>query len=200
MVRCDQRDRRQSPGPLMPQFRRGWEDLVAGRPPRAQERLPPDGTEDDDHAELPQYPHLALEVRLASGELDSRRLVLRWGAPHRRGDVAIPKDQSIVLRNGGGLIRKPGPVQSPVQEFPAPVPVNARPVRFPPWAAGARPTIRTLASGTPNPGTGRPQYTQSRKAARFVRATRSRYRTSRGHWQHATISEATRSMRALGTA
>jgi len=115
----------------MPKFRRGWEDLVADRPPRAQERLHRDGTEDDDHAELPQQPHLALEVRLASGELDPRRLVLRWGAPHRRGDVAIPKDQSIVLRNGGGLIRKPGAVQSAVQKFPTPVPRECAPGAIP---------------------------------------------------------------------
>src|SRR5256886_10929058 len=51
--------------------------------------------------------------------------------------------------------------------------------------------MRTSASGSPNPGTGRPQYSQSRNAARFVRATRSRYRTRRGHRRHATISEAT---------
>src|SRR5256885_1847548 len=53
--------------------------------------------------------------------------------------------------------------------------------------------MRTSASGSPNPGTGRPQYSQSRNAARFVRATRSRYRTRRGHRRHATTSEATRS-------
>src|SRR5256885_15516827 len=51
--------------------------------------------------------------------------------------------------------------------------------------------MRTSASGSPNPGTGRPQYSQSRNAARFVRATRSRCRTRRGHRRHATTSEAT---------
>src|SRR2546428_8365082 len=53
--------------------------------------------------------------------------------------------------------------------------------------------MRTSASGSPNPGTGRPQYSQSRNAARFVRATRSRYRTRRGHRRHATTSATTRS-------
>ena len=42
-------------------------------------------------------------------------------------------------------------------------PVNIRPVRFPPWAAGASPTISSRASAGPNPGTGRPQYVQSAK-------------------------------------
>src|SRR5438132_963016 len=54
-----------------------------------------------------------------------------------------------------------------------------RPVRFAPCAAGASPTISTRALGSPNAGTGRPQYSQSRYAARFSRATRSRYSTSR---------------------
>jgi len=33
--------------------------------------------------------------------------------------------------------------------------VNIRPVRFPPWAAGARPTTTSRASGSPKPGRGR---------------------------------------------
>ena len=42
-------------------------------------------------------------------------------------------------------------------------PVNTRPVRFPPCAAGARPTTSNRAAGSPNPGTGRPQYSSCRK-------------------------------------
>ena len=37
-------------------------------------------------------------------------------------------------------------------------PVNIRPVRLVPFAAGARPTSSTSASGSPNDGPGRPQY------------------------------------------
>jgi hypothetical protein len=59
-------------------------------------------------------------------------------------------------------------------------PVNIRPVRFPPCAAGASPTISIRASAGPKPGTGRPQYVQSANAARLVRATSSRQSTSRG--------------------
>ena len=40
---------------------------------------------------------------------------------------------------------------------PAASPVNMRPVRFPPWAAGARPTRRSRADAFPRLGTGRAQ-------------------------------------------
>ena len=46
--------------------------------------------------------------------------------------------------------------------------MNIRPVRLAPCAAGASPTISTRARGSPNPGTGRPQYSSSRNEARFV--------------------------------
>ena len=36
--------------------------------------------------------------------------------------------------------------------------MNIRPVRFAPWAAGARPRSSTRAPGSPKPGSGRPQY------------------------------------------
>ena len=66
--------------------------------------------------------------------------------------------------------------------------MKTRPVRLPPCAAGASPTIRIRPSASPNPGTGRPQYSSSRKRATFSRATSSRHATSRGQRRHATIS------------
>jgi hypothetical protein len=39
-------------------------------------------------------------------------------------------------------------------EPPIPSPVNTRPVRLAPCAAGASPTISSRAAGSPNPGTG----------------------------------------------
>ena len=44
-----------------------------------------------------------------------------------------------------------------IRKSPDPSPVNTRPVRFAPCAAGARPRTSTRASGSPKPGTGRPQ-------------------------------------------
>ena len=67
-------------------------------------------------------------------------------------------------------------------------PVNTRPVRLPPWAAGARPRTSTRAAGSPKPGTGRPQYSSAANDARFSRATCSRHATSRGQRRQATTS------------
>lgn len=50
---------------------------------------------------------------------------------------------------------------------PAPSPVNTRPVRLAPWAAGASPTMSSDAAGSPKPGTGFAQYTSSRWAFFF---------------------------------
>jgi hypothetical protein len=73
------------------------------------------------------------------------------------------------------------------RKSPEESPVNMRPVRFDPCAPGARPATRTRASGSPNPGTGLPQYSSERKARRFSHATRSRHSTRRGHRRQRTI-------------
>ena len=66
--------------------------------------------------------------------------------------------------------------------------MNTRPVRLPPWAAGASPTMSRRAAGSPNPGSGRPQYVSPACRATFSRATSSRHATRRGHARQATIS------------
>src|SRR2546423_309733 len=66
-----------------------------------------------------------------------------------------------------------------------------RPVRFAPCAAGARPTTSKRAAGSPNPGTGFPQYVQSRNSRFFSRATRRQWRRSRGQRPQATIARLT---------
>src|SRR5436309_13451818 len=68
-----------------------------------------------------------------------------------------------------------------------------RPVRFAPCAAGASPIIKRRASGSPNPGTGFPQYFHSRNSRFFSRATRRQEARSRGHRLHATIARLTES-------
>src|SRR5262249_3164303 len=91
-----------------------------------------------------------------------------------------------------GWFAKPARYSAPKSQSPERSPVNTRPVRLPPWAAGARPTTAMHASGSPKPGTGRAQYTSSRKAARRVTATSSRQATSRGPARQATISDSRR--------
>ena len=56
-----------------------------------------------------------------------------------------------------GWLANPARQRARKSQSPDRSPVNTRPVRFPPWAAGARPTTTTCAPGSPNPGTGRPQ-------------------------------------------
>src|SRR5699024_7918547 len=73
-------------------------------------------------------------------------------------------------------------------------PVNTRPVRFAPCAAGARPTSSSCARGSPNPGAGRPQYGSSANARRRRWATSSRQATSRGHARQ-TLERASRASR-----
>src|SRR5262249_37600567 len=79
-------------------------------------------------------------------------------------------------------------------------PVKTRPVRFPPCAAGASPSTSTRARGSPKPGTGRPQYSSSRNAARFVHATSSRHATSRGHARQPVMSASSRAKSSRVTA
>lgn len=63
--------------------------------------------------------------------------------------------------------------------------MNIRPVRLVPLAAGARPTMRTCASGSPKDGPGLPQYGWSaNEARRPVRAADSRQDTSLGQARH----------------
>jgi hypothetical protein len=73
-----------------------------------------------------------------------------------------------------GMLAKPARCSAAIRkspEPPAPSPVNTRPVRLAPCAAGASPTISRRASASPNPGTGRAQYVSSRYARRFSRPT-----------------------------
>jgi hypothetical protein len=79
--------------------------------------------------------------------------------------------------------------------------VNTRPVRFPPCAAGARPTTAIRESAGPSPGTGRPQYSSDRNEARLTRATSSRQVTRRGQARQPEIrSSRTGSSRVLRAA
>src|SRR5689334_23558878 len=73
-------------------------------------------------------------------------------------------------------------------KYPEPSPVKGRPVRLDPWAPGASPKMRTRALGSPNPGTGFAQYSQSAYARRFTRPISSRYATSLGQSRQSTTA------------
>ena len=75
----------------------------------------------------------------------------------------------------------PARCSSGYRKSPDPSPVNGRPVRFDPCAPGASPTNSTRARGSPNDGTGLPQYSHSRYARRFFSATVAQCSRSRAH-------------------
>ena len=90
--------------------------------------------------------HSAVEMPAAARELLRGRLVIRRRAPHRRGDVRAGQRQAIVRVVRRRLIREAGGVHRAIRkspEPPAPSPVNTRPVRLAPCAAGASPTTST---------------------------------------------------------
>ena len=68
--------------------------------------------------------------------------IRRWPSPAavEVGNAASPQRYSEANRTS--------PLRSPVK---------IRPVRLPPWAAGASPTSTTRAAGSPKPGSGRAQ-------------------------------------------
>src|SRR3989441_13347257 len=88
--------------------------------PCAEEGSHRHGSEGDDDSQVLQEHHLSLQVRLAPSELDPRRLVLRWSAPHRGRNVAIPKDESVVFRDRRWPVRETRAVQSATQPTAAP--------------------------------------------------------------------------------
>ena len=87
-----------------------------------------------------------------------RRLVGRRRAAHRRGDV---RGRAARARRRPttdvGWLAKPVRNSDAKRKSPERSPVNTRPVRLAPCAAGARPATSTRARGSPKPGTGRPQ-------------------------------------------
>ena len=80
-----------------------------------------------------------------------------------------------------GLAASPHRYSDANNTSPLRSPVKMRPVRLPPCAAGARPTISTRGCSAPQPGTGRPQYGSARKDRRLSAATCSRQATSLAH-------------------
>src|SRR5688500_184342 len=73
-----------------------------------------------------------------------------------------------------------------------------RSVRLPPWAAGANPTMNRRACGSPNPGTGRLQYSSPWKRFTLMRAAVLHHLRSRGQRSHSTTSAVIRVSESAG--
>ena len=86
---------------------------------------------------------------------------------------ASPSSASLRRRDVG----EAGACIARIRKSPEPIAVKTRPVRLAPCAAGARPSTSRRASGSPKPGTGRPQYDVAavRGLLLDARSGRSRY-------------------------
>ena len=100
-----------------------------------------------------------------------RRLVRRRRAAHRGRDVRVGERAARRrAARDSAWFANPARCIAANSQSPDRSPVNTRPVRLPPCAAGASPTTQQPGrAGRRSPGTGRPQYSSSRNAARFSR-------------------------------
>ena len=110
-----------------------------------------------DHADPGQQPELQREPRCTRVALLDRRLVGGRRAAHRGSDVGVEERSPSSGRRLTGRSANPTACSAAKRKSPEASPVKTRPVRLPPCAAGASPSSRMRASGSPKPGTGRAQ-------------------------------------------
>ena len=98
--------------------------------------------------------HSRSEVLAAAGDLVRASACWPGGAQRATGgDVAVAQLQAVVAaRPTSGWLAKPARWSAANRKSPERSPVKTRPVRLPPWAAGARPTTSSRACGSPKPG------------------------------------------------
>jgi hypothetical protein len=156
-------DQRLSIRQLMPDAmteRRARPDRDAARFEQLQVRVERNLPHPDDDADVRECGDLGVEMRQTVGDLVDCRLV---GVRRARTAAAMNASRSVRPSSGWcdvGMLAKPARWSPDIRkspEPPTPSPVNTRPVRFAPCAAGARPTRSSRARGSPKPGTGLPQ-------------------------------------------
>ena len=121
-------------------------------------------------ASQPMAPSATM-TRRSRQQLDLAHEVRRGTSPAPRSSACSPAARSgrrrrCRRRGASGRRRRAGSPAGPRgppraaprhRKSPEASPVNTRPVRLPPCAAGASPTSRIRAAGSPKPGTGRAQ-------------------------------------------
>ena len=120
-------------------------------------RVPGDLAQGHDDLQAREYRELGIEVVGAGSDLLRQRLVVRRRASHRCDDVCVQQLQSIVACVDVVRLAKPARCSAAIRkspEPPVPSPVNTRPVRFAPCAAGARPQQEQPARGIAKAGHG----------------------------------------------
>ena len=126
------------------------------RAAQAQRRVPGEGAQAQHHPHVSQQPQLAHAPGQARVALGRRRPVRRWRAAHRGGDPRPAQAQAVVAARTRPWLAKPVRHSAANRKSPERSPVNMRPVRLAPCAAGASPSTSSRAAGRRS-GTGR-QY------------------------------------------
>ena len=179
-------------GRRRPPLRGRTSAVAAARHPRgqhAESRVPGVRAEGRPSPARGEQRQLAREVRQAAVALVDRGLVGGRRAPHRGGDVGAARARSpSSARRTAGWFANPARASRRTAQSPDRSPVNTRPVRLPPCAAGARPTTSTRAAGSPNPGSGRPQYVSSAERGPLLARDQLPPRDEPRHARQATIS------------
>ena len=94
--------------------RRGRRRRVGGGE-RAQDAVPAEGAEADEHARATTAAQLLDEKRQAGVALVGRRLVVGRRAADGDGDPRVAEDEAVVARGGGGLVGEAGAVQRAIE-------------------------------------------------------------------------------------
>ena len=138
---------------------------------RREQRLPGEGAEGDDD---PQAAAAAARPRrpATARRCPAPRASARWPAARSapRATIRVPISRCpSPARVLVGRAASPTRCSAANSQSPLRSPVKIRPVRLPPWAAGARPTTRTRGAASPQPAIGRPQYGSAANDLRFGR-------------------------------
>lgn len=121
VVRGEHGDGREGPHARVTELWLRHGQFASGRPPGSQERIHGNGAQHDHDTKRRKEKDFPLQIRLAPGKLGLRRLVLRRGASHRRGDVAVTQPQAVVSRDGRRLVRESDAVERAIQPVSASV-------------------------------------------------------------------------------
>ena len=149
-----------------PPARRPWRARRRGRsaawaaPRQPARRVPGEGAQARSRpAGSARAPRLR---RAGTRRAPPARLVGGRRAAHRRRHPRAVRRRPSSRPVEVGWLANPARCSAANSQSPERSPVNTRPVRLPPCAAGARPSTYTRAAGSPKPGTGLPQYSSSR--------------------------------------
>ena len=164
--------------------------IVATRRQRAQRAIPCVSAQRDDHAQSFESARSQRPGRAGSCRVPAGVGLLAGGAQRLTAATNASLQPQAVARHASTSAgwQTRSRYSAGNRKSPDRSPVKTRPVRLPPCAAGARPTISTRAWDRRSRAPAAPSTSAPRSAPADVRAASSRHATRRGHRTHSTIS------------